>query len=238
MLLRGLSTSGAVLGGLSGGVGRGLLGGVKGKGSAGYGKIFSDAAKATGTSRNLKRESDYGWWERRKDNLSDLTKVNYKSGSASKLSDNVKNYQKAVADSKQKEEAIKQNQQANMQALLSKKRYDSSGNEVNLRPGEFNKINGEIDKSTLEQIVKFGDFTVDWDKLNDKEYKDKVYEAYKNDAVITRGLTEGEYLDEKEFDSAFELVADFRKQDKETKEFEKLLKSAQESKDARDKKGK
>ena len=170
--------------------------------------------------------------------MSDLTKVNYKSGSASKLSDNVKNYQKAVADSKQKEEAIKQYQQANMQSLLSKKRYDSSGKEVNLRPGEFNRINGKIDRSTFEQVVKFGDFKVDWDKLDDKVYRDQVYEEYKNDAITNRGLKEGEYMDEKEFDSAFGLVADFHKQDQETKEFEKLLKSAQESKEARDKKGK
>lgn len=241
---RGISAAGAILGGLSGGVGRGIVGGIRGKGSASYGKILSDAAKATGTSRNLFRESNYTPFERVKDKWTDLTKTNYKSGSASKLSDNVKKYQKAVADSKQNEDRIKQMQASNMQAALTNKRYDSSGNEIltKLRPGEFNKINGYIDPNSLEQTVKFGDFTVDWEEAaksfrGESDYLNEVYEKYKDDATIKRGLQEGEYLTEREFKDAFDLVVEFHEADAKTKELEKSLKSAQESKDARDKKG-
>lgn len=243
--LRGLSAAGAVFGGLGGGIGRGVVGAVKGKGSAGYGKILSDAAKATGTSRNLFRESNYTPFERAKDKWTDLTRTNYKSGSASRLSDDVKKYQKAVADSKQNEDRIKQMQSSNMQAALTNKRYDSSGNEIltKLRPGEFNKINGYIDPSSLEQTVKFGDFTVDWEEAaksfrGESDYLDRVYEEYKNDATTRRNLGEGEYLTEREFKDAFDLVVEFHEADAKTKELEKSLKSAQESKDARDKKGK
>ena len=132
-----------------------------------------------------------------------------------------------------------------MQAALTNKRYDSSGNEIltKLRPGEFNKINGYIDPSSLEQTVKFGDFTVDWEEAaksfrGESDYLDRVYEEYKNDATTRRNLGEGEYLTEREFKDAFDLVVEFHEADAKTKELEKSLKSAQESKDARDKKGK
>lgn len=245
---RGLSAVGAIGGGMLGGVGRGLVGGIRGKGSAGYGKILSDAAKATGTSRNLRRQSNYNMRERAGDYFSDLTRTNYKSGTVSKLGDDVKKAEKAVYDSKQAEERIKSSQTANMQAILSRaERYKTITNsrgekeEVALknriRPVEFEKLNGYIDNATKEQVVKFGDFTVEWDKLNEKSYRDEVYDAYKDDAT-KRGLEEEEYLERREFDSAFDLVAAFHEQDKITKGFEKELKSAKENKEEREKRGK
>lgn len=226
----GLATVGSAIGGFGSGGARGIYGGLKGKGSSSYGKIISNAAQNTGTARNLRRDSDYGMKERAFDKLTDLTKVNYKTGTASALKDKVKNYQRAVADARQAEERIKQSQAANMQSILSR-----PNNKI--RTGEFEKINGKINTETLEQEVKFGNFKVNWEEALKREnaYMDTIYSEYEKDAQV-RGLGSNEYMDRKTFDDAFGLVVDYYEANETTRQLEKGLKSAQENEEARKKK--